>query len=528
MGEENKKLVFRELVLDVEKHEVYVRNRKVELTIKEFDLLRCLLSNLGQVVTKETLLETVWGYEFYGNIREIEITVSGIRKKIENDATNPQILMTKRGEGYYIGELKNDKFINNLSEKIPNTKVDYLNKFKYEVAKVGNDSKTKNTESTKIKEYNLNLNKKEQIELWNEQIEIDAKYMQYYKLRKEFNSKKQRVKEYWISNCYIIKTFSRLANVKNNLNEKCINDIKEIIKKLAEKGIYTRSVQSFYNSGFNSIQEAINKISNEYSRLSSIAIRELEKEGFNKAWDIKHSRLNNTIFGQTSAERKETYDNYIQSRKETKKSNIESEIKRMFWSSTYKDVLDGLDKFYDRLMESYVLELSKVNEFIYIPYIHYNKREEIDNMLDNLEIINDKKKIFIEILKINPLEMQAYKCIIENGLFDLEVLNLCKKVYIDEELKNELKNSIKYENNRTNEYINTFALLDNKNSEDIIHQLKDEDDKKKKEEVVKRDKEREENEIREKKEKKEDLINTVVNAIVIVFIIFFILYVINN
>ena len=56
----------------------------------------------GQVITREVLLEKVWGYEYYGDIRTVDVTVRRIRGKIEKDTANPKILITKRGVGYYI------------------------------------------------------------------------------------------------------------------------------------------------------------------------------------------------------------------------------------------------------------------------------------------------------------------------------------------------------------------------------------------------------------------------------------------
>lgn len=61
-----------------------------------------MASEPGQVVTRETLLEKVWGYEYYGDIRTVDVTVRRIREKIEKDTSTPQILITKRGVGYYI------------------------------------------------------------------------------------------------------------------------------------------------------------------------------------------------------------------------------------------------------------------------------------------------------------------------------------------------------------------------------------------------------------------------------------------
>ena len=93
-----------QLELDLEKFMVKIRGEIVELTIKEFEVLKYLAKQPGQVVTREALLEKVWGYEYYGDIRTVDVTVRRIREKIELDTTNPQILITKRGIGYYISD----------------------------------------------------------------------------------------------------------------------------------------------------------------------------------------------------------------------------------------------------------------------------------------------------------------------------------------------------------------------------------------------------------------------------------------
>ena len=86
----------------MEKYEVNVNGTIVNLTLREFEVLKYLAQQPGQVVTRETLLEKVWGYEYYGDIRTVDVTVRRIREKIEKDTSNPKILITKRGVGYYI------------------------------------------------------------------------------------------------------------------------------------------------------------------------------------------------------------------------------------------------------------------------------------------------------------------------------------------------------------------------------------------------------------------------------------------
>ena len=91
-----------DLSLDLNKFEVKVRGEIMDLTLREFEVLKYLANQPGQVVTREILLEKVWGYEYYGDIRTVDVTVRRIREKIEKDTSNPKILITKRGVGYYI------------------------------------------------------------------------------------------------------------------------------------------------------------------------------------------------------------------------------------------------------------------------------------------------------------------------------------------------------------------------------------------------------------------------------------------
>ena len=90
------------LSLNLDKFEVKVNGEIIDLTLREFEVLRYLASQPGQVVTREILLEKVWGYEYFGDIRTVDVTVRRIREKIEKDTSNPKILITKRGVGYYI------------------------------------------------------------------------------------------------------------------------------------------------------------------------------------------------------------------------------------------------------------------------------------------------------------------------------------------------------------------------------------------------------------------------------------------
>ncbi|MBQ2916740.1 MAG: response regulator transcription factor [Clostridia bacterium] len=97
-----KKIVVGALELDLDRFEAKVDGEVIDLTIREFEVLKFLANQAGQVITREVLLEKVWGYEYYGDIRTVDVTVRRIRGKIEKDTANPKILITKRGVGYYI------------------------------------------------------------------------------------------------------------------------------------------------------------------------------------------------------------------------------------------------------------------------------------------------------------------------------------------------------------------------------------------------------------------------------------------
>lgn len=103
MNRRDNKIVLGNLTLDLDKFEVIVRGQLVsDLTRREFEVLKYLAQKPGQVVTREALLEKVWGYAYFGDIRTVDVTVRRIREKIEKNTANPKILVTKRGVGYYI------------------------------------------------------------------------------------------------------------------------------------------------------------------------------------------------------------------------------------------------------------------------------------------------------------------------------------------------------------------------------------------------------------------------------------------
>lgn len=90
-----------ELSIDLNKYEVTKRSEVVELTLREFELLKYLATQEDQVFSREQLLEDVWGYEYYGDIRTVDVTVRRLREKVEDNSSNPKYILTKRGIGYY-------------------------------------------------------------------------------------------------------------------------------------------------------------------------------------------------------------------------------------------------------------------------------------------------------------------------------------------------------------------------------------------------------------------------------------------
>ncbi|ADX24102.1 response regulator YycF [Streptococcus dysgalactiae] len=76
--------------------------KEVELTHREFELLHHLANHMGQVMTREHLLETVWGYDYFGDVRTVDVTVRRLREKIEDTPSRPEYILTRRGIGYYM------------------------------------------------------------------------------------------------------------------------------------------------------------------------------------------------------------------------------------------------------------------------------------------------------------------------------------------------------------------------------------------------------------------------------------------
>lgn len=94
-------LTFGNLTIDTDRFEVKKSGAPVELTLREYELLTYLAQMPEKTVSRETLLEKVWGYEYYGDVRTVDVTVSRLREKIEDNPQEPAFIITKRGFGYY-------------------------------------------------------------------------------------------------------------------------------------------------------------------------------------------------------------------------------------------------------------------------------------------------------------------------------------------------------------------------------------------------------------------------------------------
>ena len=94
------RIVFKNLIIDIERREVTVNNEVIYLTALEFDLLYFLANNPGRVLKREELIKQVWEYEYTGEQRIVDVHIGQIRRKIELDVTQPAMIQTVRGVGY--------------------------------------------------------------------------------------------------------------------------------------------------------------------------------------------------------------------------------------------------------------------------------------------------------------------------------------------------------------------------------------------------------------------------------------------
>ena len=96
-----KTVVIRDIKLDIERRRVSVAGKEVDLTVKEFDLIEMFMLNEGKVYSRESLLNAVWGKDYPGDVRTVDVHVRRLREKIEETPSEPKYIYTKWGIGYY-------------------------------------------------------------------------------------------------------------------------------------------------------------------------------------------------------------------------------------------------------------------------------------------------------------------------------------------------------------------------------------------------------------------------------------------
>ncbi|MFC3886321.1 response regulator YycF [Bacillus songklensis] len=99
---ETNEIQISSLVIHPDAYIVSKRGETIELTHREFELLHYLAKHIGQVMTREHLLQTVWGYDYFGDVRTVDVTVRRLREKIEDNPSHPTWIVTRRGVGYYL------------------------------------------------------------------------------------------------------------------------------------------------------------------------------------------------------------------------------------------------------------------------------------------------------------------------------------------------------------------------------------------------------------------------------------------
>ena len=96
------RIKIKDMIIDPERYIAIINNKTIDLTVKEFELLKMLSSAPNQVFTREQILRGVWGYDFYGDARTVDVTIRRLREKIEKNSAEPQYVQTKRGMGYCV------------------------------------------------------------------------------------------------------------------------------------------------------------------------------------------------------------------------------------------------------------------------------------------------------------------------------------------------------------------------------------------------------------------------------------------
>lgn len=101
-GSDKKEIRIGDITIAPEKYAAYKNDKHIDLTHREFELLHYLAQHVGEVMTREHLLETVWGYDYFGDVRTVDVTIRRLREKVEDTPSRPEYVATRRGVGYYL------------------------------------------------------------------------------------------------------------------------------------------------------------------------------------------------------------------------------------------------------------------------------------------------------------------------------------------------------------------------------------------------------------------------------------------
>jgi two-component system response regulator VicR len=100
------RIKYMDLEIDTNMYVAYKYGELLDLTHREYELLSYMVRNLGRVMTREHLLQAVWGFEYFGDVRTVDVTIRRLREKIETDPSNPEYILTRRGLGYVMYQPK--------------------------------------------------------------------------------------------------------------------------------------------------------------------------------------------------------------------------------------------------------------------------------------------------------------------------------------------------------------------------------------------------------------------------------------
>ena len=97
---EGRVITVSDIQIDIDKYEVKVRNEILDFPLKEFELLLLLLENAGRVLTRDVLIDRVWGFDYVGDTKTLDVHIKRLRSKVEKDPSKPMLIVTVRGVGY--------------------------------------------------------------------------------------------------------------------------------------------------------------------------------------------------------------------------------------------------------------------------------------------------------------------------------------------------------------------------------------------------------------------------------------------